>query len=84
MTPTGDPRCPHHPQYGVDRLLRTNLPDLWVCSVCSRPLGLATVHQFPLSLEIEKRGPRCRRTPQDMLWAAVDFRWLLRRGALAG
>jgi hypothetical protein len=43
---TSDPRCPVHRNYEVylqwPQFMRG--PAVWVCSICRRPLGAATVH----------------------------------------
>ena len=69
---TVDPRCPSHPAWEVyKRLSELSEKILWVCSVCRRPLGYAS-----LGWESTVPWPRDRSvTPEDRSLAKVEWNW---------
>jgi hypothetical protein len=71
-----EPRCPAHPTYDVVMQVTlasevTQGPTTWRCSVCRRPLGVASIHDV---FTQRARWPERRRcTPQAAEWSAIDW-----------
>jgi hypothetical protein len=83
MNVVRNPRCPEHPEYvvGIDRRDRHH-PVVWKCSICMRPLGVATVHDVFYSSDPIDGWPLAKRrvVASKLHWSRCDLEWLLLQG----
>lgn len=80
MKITKDPRCPKHPEYEADILLRGNACWLaYECSACNRPLGPASVTSGSWGPERARRKTPVSRWAQDMADAEAIRRFMAGR-----
>ena len=75
---TKDPRCPQHPTYQVHCGMGGTV-STWVCSVCYRTLGAASIGDERMWSPDMRHWPRNRvAPPSTMHWNAIDWDYVYR------